>query len=119
MFIATAHLALSVTGTRLQQYVQVQLGAFVTAGATCGLALATRLVLEARHASSTVITLTVLIAAAVPWSAGISWTLGDPDCEQIAGYLPSFCASWPSAVRRLGRRRLLPLSGNQHERPLV
>jgi hypothetical protein len=110
MFIATVQLALSVTGASLRQYVNVQLGALVTAAATCGVALATRRLLEANQSSSAVITFAVLVMAAVPWTVGMLWTLGEPGCEQIAGHLPMFCARRVSALQRLGRRRPIALS---------
>src|SRR4029077_5695067 len=100
MFIATARLALSVTGASLRQYVHVQLGAFATAAVACGAALATRLLLEANHVTSAVITFAVLAMAAIPWTLGMLWTLGEPDCEQILGHLPLFCTRLVAALRR-------------------
>jgi len=107
MFIATARLALSVTGATLRQYARVQLGAFATAAVTCGAALATRRLLEASHVTSAVITFAVLAIAAIPWTVGMLWTLGEPDCEQILGHLPPLSARLVAALRRspvVGRR---------------
>jgi hypothetical protein len=88
MFIATGQLALHATGTRWGTYLRVQIGALVTAGLTCGAALSVRLLLEARHASSGVITLVVLAMASVPWTAGMLLTLGDRAFEPLRARLP-------------------------------
>jgi teichuronic acid exporter len=102
MFVATGHLALRVTSTPWRLYLRVQVGALVTAAVTCGVALSVRLLLEARHTSSVVITLVVLAAAALPWSAGMLWSLGDPGLESLRVRLPGWCAR---LVETLHRRR--------------
>jgi O-antigen/teichoic acid export membrane protein len=106
MFMATGQLALHATGTRWSTYLRVQIGALVTAGLTCGVALSVRLLLEARSASSAVITLVVLAAAAVPWSVGLLWTLGERDFEPLRVRLPRPCVRLVTALR--GRRRPCP-----------
>jgi hypothetical protein len=98
MFLATGQLALRVTGTSWHVYLGVQIGALVIAVITCGVALSLRLLLEAWQASSPTITLGVLAGAAVPWSAGMLWILGEPDCEPLRARLP---ASWARLVDTL------------------
>jgi len=103
MFVATGHLALRVTGIPWRLYLRVQLGALVTAGVTCCVALSVRLLLEARHTSGAVITLLVLAAAALPWGVGMLWSLGDPGFESLRARLPRWAAR---LVEMLRRRRL-------------
>ena len=88
MFVACGNLALRATGATWGTYLQVQRGALVTAGVTGGVALLTRLPLEAGRASSAVITFAVLAAAAIPWSVGILRTLGRQDFEPLRACLP-------------------------------
>jgi O-antigen/teichoic acid export membrane protein len=88
MFIASAQLALSATGTSFRAYVRVQVGAFVTTVATCFVALSTRFLLEAGRASNAVILIGVLIAAAAPWCVGVLWTVRRPDFEPLRAGLP-------------------------------
>jgi teichuronic acid exporter len=109
MFFATARLVLGATGTSLRQYVQVQLGALATGAVTCAVALATRLVMESGQFSSFQVMLGVLATAAVPWAIGMTWTLGERDCEQVLGYLPSSCAWAVGALRRFTRHTPVPL----------
>jgi O-antigen/teichoic acid export membrane protein len=101
MFAATGQLALRATGTPWRVYFRVQVGAVVTAGFTAAIAHFVRLLLEVGRVSSAMITLTVLAAAAVPWSVGILWTLGQPDCEPLRGGLPAWAVR---LVETLGRR---------------
>src|SRR5204863_3162015 len=100
MFVATGHLALRATGTSWPVYVRVQLSALVTAGVTCGVALAVRLLLEARQTSNTTSALAVLFAAAIPWTVGILWNLGDPDFEPLRARLPRWCVRLAQTVHR-------------------
>jgi O-antigen/teichoic acid export membrane protein len=100
MFVATGHLALNATGTPWRLYLRIQLGALVTAGVTCGVAFFVRLLLEARQASSAIITLTVLAGAAVPWSVGMLWTLGKPELEPLRADLPRWCMRLVETMRR-------------------
>jgi hypothetical protein len=88
MFIATGHLALRATATPWRLYARTQASALLTAAVTCFVALSTRLALEAAGASSAIITLAVLAAAAVPWSLSMLRALGDPDFELLRGGLP-------------------------------
>jgi O-antigen/teichoic acid export membrane protein len=111
MFVATSHLALRATGTTLSAYVRVQLGALITAGCTCGVAISVRLLLETRHASSAVTTLLVLVMAAVPWSAGMLWTLGEPRFEPLRLRLPYSCARLVAALRRSNPQATLQVEG--------
>ena len=104
MFLATAQLALSATGTPWRGYLRVQVGALVTAGVTCSVALAVRLVLESRQATSAAITLAVLAAAAVPWSIGMLQMLGEPDFAPLRQRLPPWCESRMNAIARLAYR---------------
>jgi O-antigen/teichoic acid export membrane protein len=88
MFVACANLALGATGTTWGAYLQVQRGALATAAVAGSVALFTRLPLEAGGASSPIITLAVLAAAAIPWCVGILWTLGRQDFEPLRASLP-------------------------------
>jgi O-antigen/teichoic acid export membrane protein len=106
MFVATGQLALRATGISWRLYLRVQLGALVTAAVTCGVALIARLLLEACQASSAVITLAVLAGAAVPWSVGMLWSLGDPGFEPLRERLPDACVRLIEMLRM--RRRLCP-----------
>ena len=104
MFLATAQLALSATGTPWRVYLRVQVGALVTAAVTGSVALVVRLVMESRHATSVAITLTVLAAAAVPWSIGMLRMLGEPDFAPLRQRLPPWCASRMNAIAQLAYR---------------
>ena len=88
MFVASAQLALSATGTSVGAYLRVQVGALVTTAATSGVVLSTRFLLEATHGSSATILVAALIAAAAPWSVGMLWILGRPDSEPLLAGLP-------------------------------
>jgi PST family polysaccharide transporter len=88
MYFATGHLALNATGTSWRLYLRIQLGALATAAVTCAVAFVARLLLEGWQASSLTITLVVLAAASVPWSAGVLWSLGEPDVEPLRIRLP-------------------------------
>ena len=101
MFVATGHLALNATDTTWRMYLRVQLGAFVTAGVTCAVALFLRLLLEAWQCSSVVIAIAVLSGAAVPWSAGVLWGLADPDLESLRASWPRWCVRLVVALRLL------------------
>jgi hypothetical protein len=91
MYVATGHLALKATGTPWRLYLRIQLGALATAAVTCAVALVARLLLEGWQASSLTVTLVVLAAAGVPWSAGVLWSLGEPDFEPLRMRLPGVC----------------------------
>ena len=88
MFVATCHLALNATGTSWRVYLRMQRGPLITAGITGAVALLVRLQLQRWLASNLVITLAVLSAAAVPWSLGMLWMLGEPECEPLRSGLP-------------------------------
>jgi len=100
MFVATAQLALRVTGATWRMYFGVQSGALATAVITCAVALCTRLLLEAMHARSSIIAVAVVAGAAVPWALGIGWNLGQQEFEPIRAGLPQL---WVRAVETLGR----------------
>ena len=106
MFVATGQLAMRATGTPWRAYLRVQVGAPVAGAVTGGVALAVRLLLEARRASGVTITLAILAAAAVPWSVAMVWQLGEPDFEPLRARLPGWCAQLVEASR--GRPRPLP-----------
>ncbi len=113
MFIAMAHLALRITETPWHRYFGVQLVALVTAGITCAVALSVRVLLEARHASSGVIALGVVAAAAVPFGAAMLRQLGEPDFEPIRARLPRSCVRLVGALR-LHRRSTAEETPTQH-----
>jgi PST family polysaccharide transporter len=91
MFVATSQLSLGATHTTWAEYFDVQRLALVTAALTGGAALGIRLLLESHGASSAVITSSILAGAAVPWIAGMLWTLGDPAYDAIRARLPLWC----------------------------
>jgi PST family polysaccharide transporter len=99
MFVATGHLALNATGTPWRLYLRIQLGALATAGVTCGVALLVRVLLEARQASSAMITLGVLLAAAAPWSVSMLWSLGGSDFESLRASWPRWCVRLVATLR--------------------
>ncbi len=103
MFIATARLALEATGTSLGAYLRAQFGALLTTGITCGVALSVRILLEEWQASTAVITLLVLMMAAVPWGAGMLWTLGEPDFEPLRARSPHWCVRIAASLPRGSR----------------
>ncbi len=98
MFIAMAHLALRITGTSWRRYLGVQMGALVAAGITGGVALSVRILLEAGDASSGVIALGVVGAAAVPFGVAMLRQLGEPDFEPIRARLPHSCVRLVDAL---------------------
>ncbi len=106
MFVAMGQLALRATGTPWSLYLRVQLGALVTTAVTCGVALSARFLLEAYRAPSAVITLAVVAGAAVPWSIGMLWKLGEPDFEPLRARLPGSCGRLVETLRK--RRRPCP-----------
>jgi hypothetical protein len=110
MYVATGHLALKATGTPWRLYLRIQLGALATAAVTCAVALVARLLLEGWQASSLTITLVVLAAAGVPWSAGVLWSLSEPDFEPLAACLPRAGARLVETLSR--HRRSLPTSND-------
>jgi len=101
MFAATGHLALRATAATWRAYWNVQVDAIVTAAFTGVVALLTRLWLESTHVSSAAIMLGVLTAAAVPWSAGMLWVLGEPDFEPLRTRLPRSSRRLVESARRL------------------
>ena len=94
MFVATANLAMKATGTSWPVYMGVQRDALLTASFTSVVALAVRILLERNRASSAIVTIAVLAAAALPWSVGVLRTLGEPGLEPLQ-------ASLPASIRRL------------------
>ena len=100
MFAATGQLALRATGGSWRQYVRAQSPALVTAIFTSGTALAIRVWLEDRGASSRVITVATLLGAAVPSGVGLLWSLGGPGFDPIRPLLPSFGRRLVDVVRR-------------------
>lgn len=101
MFVATGHLALRATATPWRMYLRVQAAAIVTAGLTGAIALIVRLLLEAAHFSAAAIALAVLAAAAVPWSLGMLWTLGEPELEPLRASLAGPGLRLVEVARRL------------------
>jgi len=127
MYVATGHLALKATGTPWRLYLRIQLGAFATAAVTCAVALVARLVLEGWQASSLTITLVVLAAAGGPWSAGVLWSLGEPDFEPLRKRLPRSAIWLVEAVHWLSTRtsnqavqdRMAPSNPSNHCHVLI
>jgi O-antigen/teichoic acid export membrane protein len=103
MFAATGQLALQAVGGSWGQYFRAQAPAIVTAVFTSGAALAIRFVLEARGASSGVITVATLLGAAVPFGIGLLWSLGEPGFDPLRALLPASGQRLVAAVRRRGR----------------
>ena len=88
MFLATGQLCLSITRTPWPMYFRVQRAAVLTALVTLCVVASLRWLLERLECSSATITFAILSGAAVPWSAGILWTLGRPDFEMLRERLP-------------------------------
>jgi O-antigen/teichoic acid export membrane protein len=100
MFIATAHLALQATGASLGAYLRVQIGALLCTGVTCAAAFSVRMPLQLWHAPTLLTTILVLIAAAIPWAAGMLWTLGEPDFDSLRSRLPRWLLQLAVAMPR-------------------
>jgi O-antigen/teichoic acid export membrane protein len=75
MFIASGRLALKATGGSWTSYLRVQTVAVITGGAVLAAAGCTRWVLEARGAPAPAAAAAILCASAIPFAAGLSWTL--------------------------------------------
>jgi PST family polysaccharide transporter len=101
MFAATGQLALSITGTQWRTYARVQLTGIVIAGATGAVALAARMLLEQRRYTSAVIGAGTLASAALPWTLGVLWKLGDPELRPLRSRLPRWCDTAVQFVARL------------------
>jgi hypothetical protein len=104
MYMACGHLALRATGATWTEYSRAQRGGLIAAVAAGGVALPTRLLLEAGGASSGAITLAVLAAAAVPWTISLVWLLARPDCEPLRECLPPWGARF---VQTLSQNRAI------------
>jgi hypothetical protein len=102
MFVATAHLALQITRTTWRLYAGVQVDALKTAAITGAVALAVRLLLDASEAPDPAIALGIGAAAAVPWTAGLLRTLGEPGFAALHARLPRRAARLVALVS--GRR---------------
>jgi hypothetical protein len=50
-----------------------------------------RMLLEQRHYTSGVVAAGTLASAAMPWSLGVLWKLGDPDLLPLRSRLPRLC----------------------------
>jgi PST family polysaccharide transporter len=104
MFFASAQLALRATGTSWRAYFRVQIAGLVTAAAASGVAVAVRQSLETWQAPSGTIALAVIAAAAVPWSIGLLWNLGEPDLDPLRARLPVSCVRLAGAMAGWRRR---------------
>ena len=104
MFAACGHLALRATGTTWADYFRAQRGGVIASVAAGGVALSIRLLFEASGASSGTITLAVLAAAAVPWTASLVWLLARPECEPLREWLPAWGARF---VQTLSQSRAI------------
>ena len=100
MFIATAHLALQATGASFGAYLRVQIGALLCTGVTCAAAFSVRMPLQLWHAPTLLTTILVLLAAAIPWAAGMLWTLGEPDFDPLRSRLPRWLLRLAVAIPR-------------------
>ena len=100
IFVALAHLALSATGVSWLAYFRAQIPALATAALVCAFALPVRLMLESLGCRSWVITIGVAAAAALPWTAGALWQLGEPRFERLRTKVPAPVVSAAHAFRR-------------------
>ena len=91
MFAASGQLALAITGTSWRSYARAQFVPIIIAGATGSFALAARTLLEQGRHTSAVIATGTLASAAIPWTAGVLWKLGDPDLLPLRARLPRWC----------------------------
>ena len=99
MYFAQGSLALQATGTSWRDYFRVQIGALGLAAVTAAAALVARFALEGLVMSSAAIAIGVLIAAALPWSIGILWTLGNPEFGPVRASLPQWCQRLIAGIR--------------------
>jgi PST family polysaccharide transporter len=104
MFVATGHLVLQATGTKWRAYLRVQREALAIAAIAGAMAWMVRRMLEAHQASSLTITFAVLIAAAVPWSAGMLSTLADPQFAPLLASAPRWLVRLAGSERISGSR---------------
>jgi O-antigen/teichoic acid export membrane protein len=104
MFAACGHLALRATGATWAEYFRAQRSGLFAAVVAGGVALSTRLLLEASGAPSGAIALAVLAAAAVPWTASLARLLARPDCEPLREWLPTWGARF---VQTLSQSRAI------------
>jgi len=112
MFVATAHLALSATGTQWREYFRVQVDALVVSAFTGAIALVVRLLLEAAGVSDASIALVALAAASVPWGLRTVWLLGKPEFESLRAGLPRPARR---LVERLDPRRRAAREGGRSQ----
>ena len=105
MFVAMGQLALRVTGASWRRYLSIQRDALITGAMVTLVALVVRIVLERYRVSSPVIALLVGCGAAVPWSAGMLWKLGEPDFEPLRSNLPRPVAQLVETFRPAGSVR--------------
>jgi hypothetical protein len=90
MFIATVGVTLRVVGLSWREYFLEQRGALVTAAVCCGVALATRLLLEQRGERSEIIAITIVLSACAPWSVGFAHMIRRPGLEQLQARFPAW-----------------------------
>lgn len=102
MYFAQGQLALQATGTSWRDYFNVQTGAIGLAAVTGASALVARFALEWLGASSALVAIGVLCAAAVPWSIGMLRTLGDPEFGPVRSALPQWCQRLIARMRSNG-----------------
>jgi len=105
MFLATGQLCLGITRTPWAMYFRVQRAAVFTALVTLCVVASLRWLLERLEYSSATIAFAVLSGAAVPWSAGLLWTLGRPDFEWLRDRLPKSVRQLSLWMARGGNRQ--------------
>jgi PST family polysaccharide transporter len=105
MFIAMGQLALDATKLAWREYWRAQRSAALLASATAACALAARLSMEAAGLSSPWIALGTLTAAALPWTWGMLWCLGQPRLAPVWNRIPT---SFQRLVARISSRARTP-----------
>jgi O-antigen/teichoic acid export membrane protein len=90
MFVATNQLALAVTEASWREYLRIQRDAVILAVVTSAVALGVRVTLEGLGVPSGALAAAILAGAAIPWSLGMLWTLGDPNLEPLRAQLPAW-----------------------------
>ena len=100
MFVATARLVLSITQTSWLDYLYVQRGAALISAAVLACGIVAQASLRASGQRDGVVVLGIVLAAGLPSSVGLLWTLGAPDLRNVALRLPRPVQQLVHSIRR-------------------
>jgi O-antigen/teichoic acid export membrane protein len=101
MFVATGQLALRITQVSWREYMRIQVAPVVIAIVTGACAFGARALLAGMQVRDGIVATGTLAAAAVPWSVGVLWKLGDRDLQSVRARLPLWCRRAIELVREL------------------